>query len=230
MRFCRNCGKELEKDDAFCPQCGSGADAVPKRPRSVKMIAVLGAVAVLILILAVAAAPFFFQEQPSYRMTFSVDWYTVTDASGTVDNDYDNDAEVYFRVSYGGETRFLLIDTEDPLGYYSANSAPVHTDVLTAKANKIYPAEHRTTVFYVTKGETTVSLIIFMSDYDGPAEFSGGSGDDALDLYDDGTSAGSSSSQGIRIDIPVGEDRTDDSGGDADPRGFFGYTVSFETL
>lgn len=230
MRFCRNCGKELKKDDVFCPQCGSRADAVPKRPQSVKIIAVLGAVAVLILILAVAAAPFFFQEQSSYRMTFTVDWYTVTDASGTTDNNYDHDAEVYFEISYGGETSFLLIDTEDPLGYYSANSAPVHTDVLTANANRIYPTEYRTAVFYIPNGETTVSITIFMCDYDGPAEFSGGSGDDTLDLYDAGTSAGSSSGQGIRIEIPVGEDRTDDSGGDADPRGFFGYTVSFETL
>ena len=228
MRFCRNCGKELGEGDVFCPQCGSNTDAVPKRPRPVRWIAVF--VVVAILILAVAAAPLLFREQNSYRMTFTVNWYTVTDADGTVDNDYDDDAEVYFQVSYGGDMRFLLIDTEDPLGYYSTRSAPVHTDVLTAKLNKIFPTEYTTAIFYVPVGETTVSITIFMCDYDGPAIFSNGSGDDILDLYDDGSPSGGSSSQGIKINIPVGEDHTDDSGGDADPRGFFGYSVSFEAI
>lgn len=235
MGFCRKCGKELKDGDVFCPQCGSGTNLSSKKTGSGGRAAVYVIVTVLTLITAITVASLLFPpeqgpDQHSYKMTFTIDWYTVLDASGTVDNDFDGNAEVYFQVSYGEEERLLLIDTEDPLGYYSTRSAPVHTDENTAMANKIYPSEYRTTVFYIAEGETTASITIFMFDYDGPANFSEKSYDDILDIYDDGSSAGGSSSQGIRINLSVGEDRTEEIGGDADPRGFLGYTVSFEAV
>lgn len=233
MRFCRNCGKELGEGDVVCPQCGSGQDDAIIRPSPREKTPYRIIAAILVLVAAVVIAPIFLQEQGSeqhsYRMTFTVDWYAVMDASGTVDNGFDSDAEVYFQISYNGEIQYLLIDTNDPIGYYSTHSVTVYTDVLAAKGGRTEPTEYNTAVFYVAKGETAVSITIFMRDYDGGTEF-GDSSDDILDIYDAGSAYGSSGSQGIVISIPAGEDDTGESEGDMDPRGFFGYTVSFERV
>lgn len=233
MRFCRNCGKELGEEDVICPQCGSGQDDAPIRPRPRDRTPYYVIAAVLVLVAAVLIVPIFFQEQiseqHSYKMTFTVDWYAVVDASGTVDNGYDSDAEVYFQITYNGKTEYLLVDTNDPLEYYSTHSVTVYTDVSTAMEKRTEPTEYNTTVFYVSGGRTAVSITVFMRDYDGGAKF-GESSDDILDIYDANSDYGSSGSQGIIINVPVGKDKTGQSGGDMDPRGFFGYTVSFERI
>ena len=81
--FCQHCGRELSDDEPFCPDCGSPAgsqtpaySAPPKKSTNTWIIVI--AVIAAIAILAIAIAPMLFQTSDTYRITITVDEFSVT--------------------------------------------------------------------------------------------------------------------------------------------------------
>lgn len=235
MRFCRNCGEELE-EETFCPHCGSDLKSAPERVKHGRRVAVYGAIAVAVLVIAVALLPILAPPKHSYEMTFSIESYYVVSSDLTVDNGADSTAEVYFQVTYGGNERLLLIDPDSP---GATASSPVNPNKATGKLNTIYPATCNSAVFNVPVGENVIYITVMMRDYDGPTSPTSDyitsreylRYDDILDIFDDGNTPGSSS-QGIKLKIDISngaKNVSEDIKGNTDPWGAFRYSISFRT-
>ena len=81
--FCQHCGRELNDDEPFCPDCGSPTgsqtpafSAPPKKSTNAWIIII--AVIVAVGILTVAIVPMLLQNNDTYRITVTVDEFSVT--------------------------------------------------------------------------------------------------------------------------------------------------------
>jgi len=81
--FCQHCGKELNGDEPFCPECGSPTGPVPQptyyappKKRTNMWIVVIACIAALCII-GIAFLPSLIQESGDYKVTMTVDELSV---------------------------------------------------------------------------------------------------------------------------------------------------------
>ena len=81
--FCQHCGRELNGDEPYCPECGSPTRSVPQPaygtpPKNrTNMWIIIIAVLAAISILAIAVVPILLEDRDTYKVTINVDEFSI---------------------------------------------------------------------------------------------------------------------------------------------------------
>jgi len=82
--FCQHCGRELNGDEPFCPDCGSPTGPAPSPTysappkKSTNMWIIIFALIVAGSILAVAIIPMLLEDTGDYKVTVTIDEFSIT--------------------------------------------------------------------------------------------------------------------------------------------------------
>ena len=156
--FCRHCGKELEGDEPYCPECGMPTgvqpapySAGPKKTDIKIAVAVVAAIAVLCII-GIAMLPSLIDtSSDEYTVTVTVNDFAVYLDDTTQYTDIASDCKIVLslRYSYAGKTVENQILLKDG---YKLNSGAVTVDEKSSVKVTGDPKDVKVTAFLLITG------------------------------------------------------------------------------